>query len=184
MINLTRITCIMPKSGCSLGRLTGMRERAVVGRISGMATWDAFEHEASDLAAAIRKRFEAAKTHVLATVRKDGSPRVSGSEVDFRSPYLSFGSMFEAQKARDLQRDGRCAIHAHPHEGGDAKVAGVAVEIYGQEKAVYTTGSEPAGDFHAFRLDLTEAVLTAVEGDELVVTSWRQGEGVKVFRRK
>lgn len=166
------------------GRLTGVLERAVVGRIGGMATWDVFEQEASDLAAAIRKRFEAAKTHVLATVRKDGSPRVSGSEVDFRGPYLSFGSMIDARKAKDLQRDGRCAIHAHPCEGGDAKVTGVAVEVRGPEKAAYTTGSEPAGDFHAFRLDLTEAVLTAVEGDELVVTRWRQGEGVKVFRRK
>jgi pyridoxamine 5'-phosphate oxidase-like protein len=149
-----------------------------------MATWHTFEHEAGDLAAAIRKRFTAAKTHVLATVRKDGSPRVSGSEVDFRGPDLSFGSMLNARKATDLQRDGRCAIHAHPYEGGDAKVAGVAVEVNGSEKAVYTTGNEPVGDFHAFRLDLTEAVLTAVEGDELVVTRWRPGEGVKVFRRK
>ncbi|MFC3988613.1 hypothetical protein [Actinoplanes siamensis] len=40
-----------------------------------------------------------------------------------------------------------------------------------------------AGDFHAFRLDLTEAVLTAVEGDELVITRWRPGEDVKAFRR-
>ena len=149
-----------------------------------MATWKAFEDEASDLAAAIRKRFDAEKTHVLATVRKDGSPRVSGSEVDFRGPDLSFGSMLGARKARDLQRDGRCAIHAHPGEGGDAKVAGVAVELSGPEKAVYTTGNEPPGDFHAFRLELTEAALTAVEGDELIVTLWRPGEGVKEFRRR
>jgi hypothetical protein len=149
-----------------------------------MATWSAFEQEASDLAAEIRKRFQAAKTHVLATVRKDGSPRVSGSEVDFRGPDLSFGSMLGARKAKDLQRDGRCAIHAHPYEGGDAKVAGVAVEVSGPEKVTYTTGSEPGGDLHAFRLDITEAVLTAVEGDELVITRWRQGEGIKVFRRR
>jgi hypothetical protein len=149
-----------------------------------MATWHTFEQEAGELAAAIKTRFQAAKTHVLATVRKDGSPRVSGSEVDFRGPDLSFGSMLGARKAEDLRRDGRCAIHAHPHEGGDAKVAGVAVEVTGPEKAAYTTGSEPAGDFHAFRLDVIEAVLTAVEGDELVVTRWRPGEGVKVFRRR
>jgi hypothetical protein len=166
------------------GRHTGVLDRAVGGRIIGMATWNAFEQEASDLAAAIKKRFQAAKTHVLATVRKDGSPRVSGSEVDFRGPDLSFGSMLGARKAQDLQRDGRCAIHAHPFEGGDAKVTGIAVEVSGPEKAIYTTGSEPAGDFHGFRLDLTEAVLTAVEGDELVITRWRQGGGVKVFRRK
>jgi hypothetical protein len=149
-----------------------------------MATWKAFEEEAGELAAAIRERFEAEKTHVLATVRKDGSPRVSGSEVDFRGRDLSFGSMPGARKARDLQRDGRCAIHAHPGEGGDAKVAGVAVELSGPEKDLHTTENEPPGDFHAFRLDLAEAVLTAVEGDELVVTRWRPGEGVKQFRRR
>jgi pyridoxamine 5'-phosphate oxidase-like protein len=149
-----------------------------------MATWKAFEEEAGDLAAAIRRRFEAEKAHVLATVRKDGSPRVSGSEVDFRGPDLSFGSMLGARKARDLQRDGRCAIHAHPGEGGDAKVAGVAVELGGPDKALHTTGNEPPGDFHAFRLELTEAALTAVEGDELIVTLWRPGEGVKQFRRR
>ncbi|MFG1603722.1 pyridoxamine 5'-phosphate oxidase family protein [Actinoplanes sp. NPDC049265] len=149
-----------------------------------MATWKAFEDEAGDLAAAIRGRFEAEKTHVLATVRRDGSPRVSGSEVGFHGPDLSFGSMLGARKARDLQRDGRCAIHAHPGEGGDAKVAGVAVELSGSEKAAHTTGDEPPGDFHAFRLELTEAVLTAVEGDELIVTLWRPGEGVREFRRR
>src|SRR6185312_14606941 len=125
-----------------------------------MATWKDFEDEAGWLAAEVRRRFEAAETHVLATLRKDGAPRVSGSEVDFRHGALSFGSMLGARKARDLQRDGRCAIHAHPFDGGDAKVSGVAVELVGLEKAAYVTGSEPPGDFHAFRLELAEAVLT------------------------
>jgi hypothetical protein len=148
-----------------------------------MATWEQFESEATDLAATIRSRFEAAETHILATLRKDGSPRVSGSEVDFKGPDLSFGSMLNAVKARDLQRDGRCAIHAHPSKGGDAKVAGVAIEVTGRDKDVYTTGGEPPGDFHAFRLDLSEAVVTSVEGDELVVRLWRPGQSVKTFRR-
>ncbi|HEX6497876.1 MAG TPA: pyridoxamine 5'-phosphate oxidase family protein [Micromonosporaceae bacterium] len=148
-----------------------------------MATWKQFESEAPDLAATVRARFEAHETHVLATLRKDGSPRVSGTEVDFRGPDLSFGSMLNAVKARDLQRDGRCAIHAHPSEGGDAKVAGVAIEVTGDDKAVYTTGSEPPGDFHAFRLDLTEAVLTAVEDGEIVIRLWRPEQPMRVMRR-
>ncbi len=148
-----------------------------------MVTWGQFESEAAELAATIRARFEAAPTHVLATLRRDGSPRVSGSEVDFMAGDLSFGSMRNAVKARDLRRDGRCAIHAHPSKDGDAKVAGVAQEITGEAKRAYTRGSEPPGGFHAFRLDLTEAVLTSVEGDELVVRLWRPGEGVRVLRR-
>ncbi|GAA4097941.1 MULTISPECIES: pyridoxamine 5'-phosphate oxidase family protein [Actinomadura] len=149
-----------------------------------MATWRQFEQEAPELAERIRERFTAADTHVLATLRRDGSPRVSGTEIDFSGPDLAFGSMLNAVKARDLRRDGRCAIHAHPAEGGDAKVAGVAVEVTDpEEKKTYTTGGEPPGGFHAFRLELTEAVLTSVEGDELVIRLWRPGNPVKVLRR-
>ncbi|NUU20475.1 MAG: pyridoxamine 5'-phosphate oxidase family protein, partial [Streptomycetaceae bacterium] len=57
-----------------------------------MATWKQFETEAPELAQDVRRRFEAAETHVLATLRKDGAPRVSGSEVDFMAGNLSFGS--------------------------------------------------------------------------------------------
>lgn len=151
-----------------------------------MASWKQFEDEADELAAQVRRRFESHKTHVLATIRNDGSPRVSGSEVDFVNDELSFGSMLGAVKARDLQRDGRCAIHAHPNDG-DAKVAGVAVEVVDVgEKRAMTTGKEPPGDFHAFRLNLTEAVLTTVDQEEqlLVVQLWRPGQGTRIFKRR
>ena len=141
-----------------------------------MTSWKQFEQEAPELAAEIRARFEAHETHVLATLRKDGSPRVSGSEVDFKDGTLGFGSMLHAVKARDLQRDGRFAIHAYPStETGDAKIAGVATEMHAQ-----------AEDSHAFVVDLTEAVLTSVdqEAEELVIQLWRPGQGVKVTRRK
>ncbi|HEV3360496.1 MAG TPA: pyridoxamine 5'-phosphate oxidase family protein [Pseudonocardiaceae bacterium] len=152
-----------------------------------MTSWKQFEQEAPELAAEIRARFEAHETHVLATLRKDGSPRVSGSEVDFNNDNLSFGSMLHAVKARDLQRDGRFAIHAHPSDAGDAKIAGVASEVVAQsEKDAMRTGQEPPGDFHAFVVDLTEAVLTSVDHDaeELVIQLWRPGQGVTVTRRK
>jgi len=149
-----------------------------------MATWAQFESDASQLAGMVRARFEAAETHILATLRKDGSPRVSGSEVEFKGPDLSFGSMPNAVKVLDLKRDGRCAIHAHPSKDGDAKVAGVAIEVTGEAKNAHVTGSKPPGGSHAFRLELHEAVITAVEGDELVVRFWRPGLGVRTIRRK
>jgi len=151
-----------------------------------MATWKQFETTAPDLAREVRARFEAHETHILATLRKDGSPRVSGSEVAFKGDELTFGSMIGAVKARDLQRDGRCAIHAHPGDG-DAKVAGTAVEVTDRaEKQALTTGEEPPDGFHAFRLDLTEAVLTGVDEDEqlLVVRSWHPDTGVKLVKRR
>lgn len=112
-----------------------------------MTTWGQFENEASDLAARIRSRFEAAETHILATLRRDGSPRVSGSEVQFTGVDLTFGSMLNAVKARDLQRDGRCAIHAHPSEGGDAKVAGIAREAANSVAPVTLTMPRDASYF-------------------------------------
>lgn len=149
-----------------------------------MTTWAQFENEAGQFAAMVRARFEAAETHILATLRKDGSPRVSGTEVDFKGADLSFGSMLNAVKALDLSRDGRCAIHAYPSKEGDAKVAGIAREITGEAKDAYVTGSEPPGGFHAFRLDLHEAVITAVEADELVIRVWQPGRGVRTIRRR
>ncbi|GGM79748.1 hypothetical protein GCM10012275_57960 [Longimycelium tulufanense] len=64
-----------------------------------MATRQQFATEAPELAALVRARLEAARRHVLATVRKDGSPRVSGTEVDFYGPDLVLGSMWLARKA-------------------------------------------------------------------------------------
>ena len=96
-------------------------------------TWQEFAADAPDLAAPVRARFQATKHHVLATLRRDGSPRVSGTEVQFHGPDLTIGSMPGSVKGRDLRRDGRYALHANPGDGtmdgGDAKVSGTAVEV-------------------------------------------------------
>ena len=156
-----------------------------------MATWHQFEEEAPDLAKAVRARFEATKHHVLATLRRDGSPRVSGTEVQVHDGDLTLGSMWGAVKARDLQRDGRFALHANPGDGsmagGDAKVSGVAVEVVDEaELAAYIDATKPPpGKFHVFRLSLSEAVLTTVENDEyLLIRTWRPGEPVKRVERR
>jgi len=156
-----------------------------------MTTYDDFAREAPELAAAVRARFEAgptAKHHVLATLRPDGSPRVSGTEVGFRGGELFLGSMPDARKARDLQRDPRCALHAHTGDGtmagGDAKVAGRALEATDEATlAAFRGGEQPAGPYHLFLLDLTEAVLTTVSDDQLVVQVWRPGQPVRETRR-
>src|SRR6478672_1808667 len=153
-----------------------------------MTTYDDFTAEAPELAAAVRARFEAEKHHVLATVRADGSPRVSGTEVGFRNGQLFLGSMPDARKALDLQRDPRCALHAHTGDssmaGGDGKVSGRAIEATDDATLAAFRGDEqPAGPYHLFLLDLTEAVLTTVADDQLVVQVWRPGQPVRVIRR-
>ncbi|RCW47111.1 hypothetical protein DFQ14_101455 [Halopolyspora algeriensis] len=155
-----------------------------------MATWQQFTEQAPDLASSARARFEAHTHHVLATLRRDGSPRVSGTEVQFHGPELTIGSMWGALKARDLQRDGRCAVHAHPTDasmdGGDAKVTARAVEVTEADEldAFREATGPPPGDFHLFRLDLDEVVHTAVDGDHLLIRLWRPGRGVTEFRRQ
>jgi hypothetical protein len=146
-----------------------------------MTSWDEFTAAAPALAERIHARFAAAESHVLATLRRDGSPRVSGSEIDFRDGEAYVGSMLDARKAQDLQRDGRFALHAYPgiEEGGDAKIAGRAVEITDPAEVAKVQGGQES---HLFRLDVREAVLTSVEGNTLVVESWHPGEWVRFER--
>ncbi|MEM9712550.1 MAG: pyridoxamine 5'-phosphate oxidase family protein [Actinomycetota bacterium] len=98
-----------------------------------MDRWGDLTATDADFAARARARFESARHHILSTLRRDGSPRVSGTEIQFFGDDLMIGMMPGSVKALDLRRDGRYALHAHPGdgsmEGGDAKVSGVAVEV-------------------------------------------------------
>jgi hypothetical protein len=151
-------------------------------------SWTAVPPEIATTAMAA---FDQCKHKVLATLRADGSPRVSGSEVEHHSDgELYLGSMPDALKARDLQRDPRFALHSAPvdvdlKDVPDVKIAGTAVEITTPEElAAYRSGKQiPPGDFHLFRLEVTEVVCTRVEGDQLVVESWHPERGVQVVRR-
>lgn len=157
-----------------------------------MASWQEFSLAAPELAAPVRARFEATKHHVLATLRRDGAPRVSGTEVDFRGDgRLTLGSMAGAVKAADLKRDPRFAVHANPGDGsmagGDSKIAGVAVwlapdgdgEPDGSDRSDGSDGSD------AFELDIREVVHTTVEDDQLRIRFWKAGdEGVREIWRK
>ncbi|MGE0881328.1 MAG: pyridoxamine 5'-phosphate oxidase family protein [Acidimicrobiia bacterium] len=159
-----------------------------------MASWSSFVASAPEFAAKARARFDATKHHVLATVRRDGSPRVSGTEVRFFDGELTLGSMPGAVKVRDLQRDPRFAIHANPGDGsmdgGDAKIAGSATEVL--DEAVLSRfvgdqdGEMPDGPFHLFVLDIAEVVVTELhpDGDRLVITTWTPGGGVRTVERR
>ncbi|MDG3010087.1 pyridoxamine 5'-phosphate oxidase family protein [Rhodococcus sp. D2-41] len=155
-----------------------------------MADWSEFEQQAPDLAAAVRARFEAHRHHVLATLRTDGSPRVSGTEVEFAGDEMRLGSMFGARKALDLQRDPRFAVHANPGEhtmvGGDAKLSGRAAELTGAELDEACAALPPELlPCHYFTLDLDQVVLTEVlhDPDRMRIRSWRPGQGVREFWR-
>ncbi|WP_422630429.1 pyridoxamine 5'-phosphate oxidase family protein [Rhodococcus sp. (in: high G+C Gram-positive bacteria)] len=149
-----------------------------------LASWEQFRTEAPALAESIAARWAAHRHHVLATLRRDGSPRISGTEVEIVDGRLVIGSMPGALKARDLQRDGRYALHSNPghHDmaGGDAKVAGHARELLGEQKAAILAAYPspvPDGPMHLFELDIAEAVLVTVD-ETMHVDLWRPGAGV------
>lgn len=154
-----------------------------------MATWQQFAEDAPGLAEPVRARFEAAPNHVLASLRRDGSPRVSGTEVRWHGPDLVIGSMPGAVKAQDLRRDPRFSLHAHPTDreltGGDAKLSGRAVELRGeQHRAVLRELPDEIREAWLFRLELSEAVLTEIGDDRsLVIKRWRPVDGVTAFKR-
>jgi hypothetical protein len=143
-----------------------------------MARWRQVEAEVPDLAARVRAAFAASRHATMATLRADGGPRISGTEVEFSADgELRIGSMTGAVKARDLRRDPRLALHSptvDPGEDGtswpgEAKVAGRAVEEAEAEGA------------HVFRLDLTEVVWTGHTDDRaaLRIVAWHPGRGLE-----
>jgi hypothetical protein len=155
-----------------------------------MASWQQVEAEAPQLAARARHLFDANKHKTLATLRRDGSPRISGTELEFVDGDMWLGSMWEAVKALDLRRDPRFALHSASDGSnwqGDAKVAGRAEEVSDPElKARIVGGSAPPGPAHVFRLDIEELVVVGVGGDppnHLVIESWHEGRGVTRRRR-
>jgi hypothetical protein len=71
-----------------------------------------FEAAAPELAARVRARFEATGLSLMATVRRDGSPRISPVEAFCAGTAVWLGIMDASLKARDLQRDRRLSLHS------------------------------------------------------------------------
>ncbi|MEX1007997.1 MAG: pyridoxamine 5'-phosphate oxidase family protein [Acidimicrobiia bacterium] len=150
------------------------------------------EQAAPALTAALEGRFAAHKHALLATLRRDGSPRVSGIETSFRNGELWLAMMPDSRKAADLRRDPRFALHAAPIDldlvDGDAKLDGRAIEVTDPaELERFVAGHDqapPPSGVGLFRAELTGASLTRVEGDWLVIDSWREGEGTRQRRRQ
>jgi len=142
-----------------------------------MPSWSDFATAAPDLASVVRARLDAHPFKLIATLRKDGSPRVSGIEVEFLDDgELRAGSMPESVKVHDLDRDGRFCLHNTPAPRaeweGDAKLTGLAHPTSG-----------PEGGARYFRLDLREVATVGIGGAGLTVTVWTPERGVRRWTR-
>jgi hypothetical protein len=154
--------------------------------MADMTTWDEFAAAEPDFADRVRRLFVAKRHMTVATLRRDGSPRISGTEVEFADGELWLGMMPASLKALDLRRDPRLALHSPPVEppeerpdswSGEAKIAGRGVEVSDPGRT-----DQP----HRFRVDLAEVVLTRVgePGDHLLIESWHLDRGREIRQRK
>jgi hypothetical protein len=156
-----------------------------------MPSWSEVEAQAPELAALASSFFDARVHKTLATLRRDGSPRISGTEVDFADGELWLGSMWQSLKALDLRRDPRFALHSGsadpPDWRGDAKVAGHAEEVTDSERIAAINGEgAPPGPSHLFRADVAELVVVRLGDppDHIVIESWHVGRGARRRERR
>jgi Pyridoxamine 5'-phosphate oxidase len=163
-----------------------------------MASWGEVTKAAPELADAAQRCFDAHIHKTLATLRADGSPRISGREAPFRDGEVWLGMMPDSRKAQDLLRDPRLALHSATVDpemaGGDAKLSGRAVEVTDQEtfdrfvgQEREEKGEEPPQPFHLFRVDVDQIVRTTLGGDppdHLVIETWRERRGVSRVERR
>jgi hypothetical protein len=150
-----------------------------------VTAWEEVERAEPEFAARVRALFDARRHKTIATVRVDGSPRISGIEAVFTDGELTFGSMPGARKGADLRRDPRFALHSatvDPVEGSEARWPGEA-KISGRAIFAGPTASGPDGDlFHA---DVAEVVHTHLneKATMLVVEWWTPTHGLRRVER-
>ena len=155
-----------------------------------MSSWQAFEDAEPELAARVRRLFDAGRHKTIATLRVDGSPRISGIECELADGELRFGSMDGARKGQDLRRDPRFALHGptfHPVEGqeadwpGEAKIAGRAIPA-----GRVTADGDDGPDGEMFVADIAEVVVTGLdeEATKLVVEWWTPDGGRRRIERE
>lgn len=165
-----------------------------------MTTWTEFAHQAPETAAVFERRLAATGMALLATLRRDGFPRISPLEPDLSGGRLWLGSMPASTKSRDLDRDPRCCLHSATEDknvaDGDAKLWGRALRVTDaadveafvaavKEKTGNDLDAMPGG-FDLYWLDLTgaSALQLGADGQHLRITTWEPGRPERVIERR
>ena len=160
-----------------------------------MASWAQVEAAAPDLAERVRERFGSTGLALLATLRADGAPRISGIEPLFALGELWLGMMHGSRKAADLLHDPRLALHNATEDkqvtNGDARISGRATEV--TDEASFErfnrafqgeTGYSPPPPYHLFSVDVREVMFLKPGGDHLVIEWWKEGAGTRRVERR
>jgi hypothetical protein len=134
---------------CAAGQPLSVRPATV----TAMVAWQEIEADAPEFAGQVRALFQARKHNTMATLRADGSPRISGIETQI-GEQVTFGSMAASRKLADLERDPLVALHSpsvDPPEddpggwAGEAKISGRAVPSGAPEHLLMRVTSPPTG---------------------------------------
>lgn len=163
-----------PSSRC-VRRLTAVSVPS--GKLSSMSSWSDVETTAPEFAETVSRTFSIRKHATMATTQLDGTPRISGTEVEFSEDgEIYLGMMRGARRANDLRRDPRVAVHCPTNDPptddpmkwlGDGKITAVVVEV----------------ESHRFRLDIQRVVLTKVTTGGLQIATWRPTGDIEVTLR-
>jgi hypothetical protein len=130
-----------------------------------MASWSEFAAAEPELASGIRALLQQYGPGMgyLATVRADGGPRVHPV-----SPVITDEGLYcfvvESAKRRDLERDGRYALHSYPPEESDdeAYVSGLAIPVVDVTviaRLADALNASPAVDWRLYELTVESAML-------------------------
>ena len=151
-----------------------------------MTTWRELEQRAPEIARLGRARLAESRIALLATLRRDGSPRISPIEPYFSDGELLFGAMAWSLKTRDLQRDPRCVVHSAvtgPNRGEpELKLYGRAVEVADEIRDGFREGwwvEFPHEAAWVFSLEIDAATYIYWEYDrsEMIARLWLRDLG-------
>ncbi len=156
-------------------------------RFGPVVTWHEFQQREPEFAERVRGLFDAHRHKTIATLRADGSPRISGIEARFSDGELTFGSMPNARKGADLRRDPRFALHSatvDPIDGAEAEWPGEA-KISGRATVVGAIGEDAAAG-ERFAASIAEVVHTHLNDAAtlLVVEWWTPAGGLQRIERE
>ena len=151
-----------------------------------MATWDTIVMAAPELAAMVQARFLGHPHHILGTIEKNGSPRLSGINVMWDEGVVWFGCMPDSRKVVDIGRDPRIALHSAPLseelEGGDARISGRALPLDHVQVLAWRPDTPSDGMF--FQVDIEKVHLVEVQGKDLRVSMWDTAGGLRIVIRQ
>jgi hypothetical protein len=169
---------------------TILAARSIVGGGEPMI-WRDFEAAAPHLAQRGRERFERTRVALIATIRRDGSPRISPVEPYLALGHLLLGVMSRSAKAGDLARDARCAIHSSVSDvkgsEGEFRLHGRAIAVDdeirdGTDDAWWKAFPAGACLVRSMDIESAEFVDWDLASGEMIVTRWSPSRGLSEDR--